>query len=163
MKGIGTPWAGVLKAHGTHMIDARFEYVATYSGPIRSRSQASHLTSGRAQTWLQDLNGKTLVTFGTFQRDHPRDSGQPLCLLILDDDFLAEHVHLCDQPENVIEKMEALARRLGVGTDVPTNMPASTIPRPWGEFFAPPLLRRFAKVKRPARATLNRGQSGARA
>jgi alkanesulfonate monooxygenase SsuD/methylene tetrahydromethanopterin reductase-like flavin-dependent oxidoreductase (luciferase family) len=107
------------------------------------------LKSGLAQTWHKYLK-EIYVKFGLFD-GIIADSGKNITPEDIDEDFLAEHVVLCGSPETAIEKLEALADKVGGWGQIVYNQHDSIDdPKPWEESLRRLALEVCPKVRMPA-------------
>ncbi len=88
--------------------------------------------TGLMRTWKEYLK-EIYVKFGLFN-GIIADSGVDITPDGIDEDFLVEHVILCGSPETVIEKLEALADKVGGWGQIVANQHDSIDdPKPWEE------------------------------
>ena len=88
--------------------------------------------TGLMRTWKEYLK-EIYVKFGLFH-GIIADSGVDITPDAIDEEFLIEHVILCGSPETVIEKLEALADKVGGWGQIVANQHDSIDdPKPWEE------------------------------
>lgn len=126
-------WAKAMEAAG-HKPDRRRYRVCrdVFIADTDAEAKRLFLKSGLAETWRHYLK-EIYVKFGLFN-GIIADSGKDVTPETLDEDFLAEHVVLCGSAETVIEKIEALADKVGGWGQLVYNQHDSIDdPKPWEE------------------------------
>lgn len=140
MKAHWDTWAGAMEKAG-HTPDRKRFRVCRDIFIADTDEEAKRLVrkSGLMRTWKEYLK-EIYVKFGLF-KGIIVDSGVDITPEGIDEDFLVEHVILCGSPETVIEKLEALADKVGGWGQIVANQHDSLDdPAPWDES-----LRRLAK------------------
>ncbi|WP_082679030.1 LLM class flavin-dependent oxidoreductase [Sphingobium cupriresistens] len=144
MKAHWDTWATAMESKGRTPDRKRYRVCRDiFIADTDAEAKRRFLASGLAQTWKHYLK-EIYVKFGLFN-GIIQDSGKDLTPDDIDEDFLAEHVVLCGSPETAIEKLEALADKVGGWGQLVYNQHDSIDdPKPWEES-----LRRFASEVAP--------------
>ncbi len=133
MKAHWETWATAMEKAG-HTPDRRRFRVCRDIFIADTDEEAKRLVrkTGLMRTWNEYLK-EIYVKFGLF-KGIIADSGKDITPDQVDDDFLIDHVILCGSPETVIEKLEALADKVGGWGQIVANQHDSIDdPRPWEE------------------------------
>ena len=133
MKAHWDTWAAAMEAKGRKADRSRYRVCRdVFIADTDAEAKRRFLSSGLAQTWAHYLKA-IYVRFGLFD-GIIQDSGRDITPEMVDEDFLAEHVVLCGSPETVIEKLEALADKVGGWGQIVYNQHDSLDdPKPWEE------------------------------
>lgn len=149
MKAHWETWSTSMQAHGHVPQRKRFRVCRdVFIADTDAEAKRRYLRSGMAQTWHKYLK-EIYIKFGLFG-GIIQDSGRNITPEEVDDDFLAEHVVLCGSPETVIEKLEALADKVGGWGQIVANQHDSIDdPKPWEESLRRLAIEVCPKVRMP--------------